>query len=99
VALVEMIGELGGTFGHGVTYDANLHTTLRRRYRATSDSMDFVVIISPSGQKRPPSLSLERNDTERICHADHDYPQCAGGSPPVAINALKGHKPNIGLQL
>jgi hypothetical protein len=32
VALVEMIGELGGTFGHGVTYDANLHTTLRRRY-------------------------------------------------------------------
>jgi hypothetical protein len=34
VALVEMIGELGGTFGHGVTYDANLHTTLRRRYRS-----------------------------------------------------------------
>jgi hypothetical protein len=33
VALVEMIGKLGGTFGHGVTYDANLHAKLRRRYQ------------------------------------------------------------------
>jgi hypothetical protein len=38
VALVEMIGELGGTFGHGVTYDANLHTTLRRRYPSDSSA-------------------------------------------------------------
>jgi hypothetical protein len=35
VALVEMIGKLGRTFGHGVTYDANLHAKLRRRYRCS----------------------------------------------------------------
>jgi hypothetical protein len=56
VALVEMIGKLGRTFGHGVTYDANLHAKLRRRYPAVASGA-----VEPAPKRALSSLMLWRS--------------------------------------